>query len=905
MSPSSREHEAPAEGRAGLSVLDEAIARADAHAPFLRGLLRREAALVEMMREEGADAALAASVGRLDAERPAQSLREARSGVALIVALADLSGAWALEQVTAALTGFADRALDFAITAAFAERDCAVAGMTALALGKMGSFELNYSSDIDIIFVHDADRLPRRPSEDPTEAAVRIVRRVVALLAERTADGYALRVDLRLRPDPDSTPSSLPVGAAELYYQAQALAWERSAFIRARSAAGDIALGTAFLRAIQPFIWRRSLDYSALADIGDVSHRIREHFAERQTLGPGFDLKRGRGGIREVEFHAQVLQLIFGGRDPSIRAGATLDALAALARTGRMDPADADVLAEAYRYFRTLEHRFQMVGDQQTHSIPKLAAERAQVAGLMGAKSWKIVESALAPRLKAVAQRYDRLLASSGEERRGPRLPQGRASLADWGKAQKLRDPELLATLVENWRSGRPRSLRAAESRRAFEAVIPALVLGTAAGREGRQGLLRLDRLVQALPSGVQFWRLLAANPGLVTVVARLLTTTPLLADALAEKPALIDVLLEPGAPLASATDVATELRSLVRGLGEEALLDRVRIWTAERRFQIGVQLLDGAITPEAAGRLMGWMADATVALLAESVAASFAERHGRVPGAGLIVLALGRFGGGELTHQSDLDMVLLYSGEFDARSDGTQPLGASTYFNRLGARLIAALSVPTAAGPLYAVDTRLRPSGKDGLQVVSLDSFDRYQRNEAELWEAMALTRARPVAGSAEDQAAAARVLEALARRHRPGEDVRREALAMRRLMGKHKPPAGPFDVKLIRGGLVDVEYVVQARALMAARPVPPRLVDAAAAMAPELVPAARLMMDMLMLLRLVQPHDSAAAPGAATGALLARSCGKSGLAALKAGLQDARKTVDAAFAETFGARW
>jgi glutamate-ammonia-ligase adenylyltransferase len=339
------------------AMLADALARAEAHAPFLRGLIRREPELVAEMQARGFDTALETALARLDPERPAPSVREARGGVALTVALADLSGAWPLERVTGALTRFADLALDFAIRAAFAERGVEAAGLTALALGKMGSFELNYSSDIDLIFLHDPDRLPCREGEDPTEAAVRIVRRVVALLSERTGDGYALRVDLRLRPDPDSTPSSLPLGAALHYYQSQALAWERSAFIRARASAGDVAMGERFLAEIAPFIWRRSLDYSALSEIREVSHRIRDHFAEGQKLGPGFDLKRGRGGIREVEFYAQVHQMIFGGRDDSLRSGATVEALAALAAAGRIPQADADMLAEAYRHYRTLEHR--------------------------------------------------------------------------------------------------------------------------------------------------------------------------------------------------------------------------------------------------------------------------------------------------------------------------------------------------------------------------------------------------------------------------------------------------------------------------------------------------------------------------------------------------------------------
>jgi glutamate-ammonia-ligase adenylyltransferase len=880
--------------------LDGAVARAQAHSSFLRGLLRREGELVATIADAGLEAALRASEGRLDAAAPAASLRAARSGVALAVALADLAGAWSLEQVTAALAGFADRALAFAIEAAFAERGQPPGGLVALALGKLGSRELNYSSDVDLIFLHDPERLARRAGDDPTEAAVRLVRRVVALLAERTGDGYAFRVDLRLRPDPTSTPASLPLGAALHYYQSEALAWERSAFIRARAAAGDIAMGAAFLASIDPFIWRRSLDYSALAEIGEMSQSIRDHFGEVEKLGPGFDLKRGRGGIREVEFFAQVHQLIFGGRDPSLRAGATLDALSALAAAGRIPEADAAMLADAYRTLRTVEHRIQMVEDEQTHAVPKLAAERARVAGLIGVPGWKAVEAKLQPHLKAVAKAYDRLLESGGD-RRGPRLPRTRADLEKWGASAKLRDPALLGTLVEGWRSGRPRSLRAPPALSAFEAVIPRLVQKVGTGRTGREALLRLDRLIAALPSGVQFWRLLAAHPPLADVVARLLTSTPLLADALARRPSLIDVLLEPAAPPIGLAAAEAELGAVTRGLAGEALLDRVRLWTAERRFQLGVQLLDGKLSPGAASRQLALMAESTVGLLAGAVTADFAARHGEVPGGRLLPLALGRFGGGQLTAQSDLDLVLLFTGSHEARSTGTPSQSASAWFNRLGPRLIAALTVPTAAGPLYDVDTRLRPSGNDGLLVVSLDSFAAYQAREAGILELLALTRARPVGADPADALLAQATIDRLVALPRDAASVAAQALDMRRHMARHKPPAGPFDVKLMKGGLVDIEYILGVRALTSGRAVPADLEAAARLLAPELEAPARLMMAMLVMLRLVQPHDAAAAPDAVAGALIARACGKSGLAALRTDLAQARRIVAASWAETF----
>ncbi len=415
-------------------ALAEAVARATAHAPYLKGLLRRRAATLARIAAEGFDAALAAAMAFDPALPVAERLRTAKADVALIVALADLSGAWPLERVTAALSAFADAALDASIAAALAERGGQNAGFVAIALGKLGSFELNYSSDVDLILLYDPAAIPVRPREEVADAAVRIARRVVALMADATG-GYVFRVDLRLRPSSEITPIALPVAAAEHYYQSEAETWERTAFIRARACAGDVALGTAFLAAIRPFVWRRSLDYTAIRDIKAVSLRIRDH-AGGPAVGPGFDLKKGRGGIREVEFFAQVHQLIWGGRDAALRRPATLDALAALAAAGRIAPDDAAVLADAYRFLRTLEHRVQMIADAQTHAVPTTAAARTAVAALDG-RTWAAVERELKRHTAAVATRYDRLIAEAGDDA-APVVPAAPAALAAWLAAAKL-----------------------------------------------------------------------------------------------------------------------------------------------------------------------------------------------------------------------------------------------------------------------------------------------------------------------------------------------------------------------------------------------------------------------------------------------------------------------------------
>ncbi|MFN3592664.1 MAG: glutamine-synthetase adenylyltransferase, partial [Thermaurantiacus sp.] len=568
-------------------------------------------------------------------------------------------------------------------------------------------------------------------------------------------------------------------------------------------------------------------------------------------------MKRGRGGIREIEFYAQAHQMIWGGRDERLRAPATLDALAALTEAGHVSQGDAMLLADSYRLFRRIEHRLQMVEDQQTHLVPKQKLAREAIAALDGAPDWKALESDLVHRSREVARLYDKLIAVGDDEGgpRGPRIPHAPDDVERWAAQARLADPALATSLIASWRRGRARSLRAPESRRAFEVVLPGLLTALGRGPGGREAMLRLDRMIGALPYGVQVWRLLKAHPELAETLARLLTATPWLADSLAARPQRLDVLLSPPPPLETVEDALAELHHAVRGLGEEAFLDRVRVWTHERQFHAAVSLLDGAASPLAVARLLSLLAEAAVVVLAEQVEAGFAARHGIVPESEFVALALGRFGGGELTFQSDLDLVFLFTGDWKASSDGIEPITASARWNRFATRLVAALSVPTAAGRLHEVDTRLRPSGADGLLAVSLDSFTTYQTRDAELWETMALTRARPITGSRQARAAAKDAIAAIIRGPHQSEKVLREAQAIRAHMAAHKPSSGPMDLKLGRGGLVDLEFVVQARALLAGQPVPADLAGAARIVAPELVEAAILLSSALVVLRLVEP--------------------------------------------------
>jgi glutamate-ammonia-ligase adenylyltransferase len=887
----------------------DAIRRAEAHAPFLRRLMARHPDIVALIEVGDAPGAVDAAYGEVpsneDALAVGEKLRRERQRLALAVALGDLAGQLPFEAVVRALSDFADRALGAAIRAAICERTPGVepVGFAALALGKHGSRELNYSSDIDPIFLFDPAALPHRAREEPAEAAVRISRRIVELLQNRDAGGYVLRVDLRLRPSPEATPLALPVEAAISYYESSALPWERAAFIRARAAAGDVALGESFLATLRPFVWRRSLDYGAIREIRGISRRIRDHHAQGQRLGPGYDIKRGRGGIREVEFFAQIHQLVHGGRDPALRAPATLDALRVLAAAGRIGTDEGATLAAAYRLHRTIEHRLQMVEDEQTHRLPREVGALDNVARLHGLADGAALVGLLAPHVEAVGRIYDAL---DGDQRDGlsrdPALLE--AALAEAG----FTDTAAARARIESWRSGTLRSLRTPAARDALEAVLPRLIASIGEAQDPNAALLRFDGIVAQLPSAINLFRLLEAQPLLGRIIADVLVQAPTLADALARRAELIDGLIDASA-FEPAPDVPALVAEFARGeTGDDyqMLLDRVRARVGERRFALGVQVIEAASDPIDVAAGYARVAEAALETLARAAVAEFEAAHGRIPGGELVILALGRLGGGALTHASDLDLVYLFTGHFMAESDGRRPLGATHYFNRLAARVSAALSVPTASGPLYEVDTRLRPSGAQGLLAVSVESFAEYQRSGAWTWEHMAIARARPVFGSSNARATVAAIVEETLRRPRDGAMLVADAVKMRSDIARHKPPSGPFDVKLIEGGLVDAEFTVHLLQLRHGIGLDPRLdaaIDmliAARKLPLEMADANRLLTRMLVTLRLVSPQGSE--PAAVSRPLVARACGVESWSALETAYAAARATVAANWRDVAG---
>ena len=854
--------------------------------------------------EEGSEAAVARALA-LAGDTVGERLRRRRHALALAVALGDLSGEQPLEWVTSTLSGFADAAMDEALRSAMIERmpDEEPRGLAILALGKLGSSELNYSSDVDLVLLFDPATLPKRPRDEPGEAAVRYGRRFIELLQQRTHDGYVARVDMRLRPSPEVTPIALPIDAAISYYESSALPWERAAFIRARAAAGDLQLGQRFLNEIKPFIWRRALDFGAIQEIRDISLRIRDHYAQGQAFGPGFDLKRGRGGIREAEFFTQVQQLVHGGREPELRAPATLDALKVLAGTGRLEADVAKSIAESYRALRTIEHRIQMIDDRQEHRLPADPVALEAVARLDGRAGAEELLAMLAPHVEAVGIQFDGLV-SDREERLSNDPDILRQELAAMGFAEV----EEAFRRVGDWRSGRSRSLRSPAALSAFEGMLPTLMKAVAAGPDPISALNRFGDIIDKLSSGVNLYRLLGARPKLADLLALILAHAPPLAEQLGRRPTLLDGLIDESsfAPPPDAPALAERFREITKGEPFDIALDRLRRMVGERRFALGVQLLAAHRDPIVIAEGYSDLAEATIVALAELVGTEFARTYGIVPGGELVVLGLGRLGGRALTHASDLDLIYLFDAPPGAQSNGAKPLPATDYYNRLASRIGAALGTPTAAGPLYDVDTRLRPQGAQGMLAVSLAAFEDYQRREAWTWEHMALCRARPLTGSDEAREKVRELICSILETPNDPEKIRVDAASMREEMARHKQPAGPLDIKLGEGGLVDLEFAVHTLQLTTHIGQDPRLEVALAALVEQGLidegadPDLRLLSRMLVVLRLV--GSKGMEPAEQSQQLVATLCGFEDWPSLLAAVAEARQRIAARWAAVKG---
>ena len=761
------------------------------------------------------------------------ALRKMKSHIAIACALADLGGWWNCEKVTALLSQFADAALnaaiDFILLTAAGKQQFNLAidkqpqhncGLIVLAMGKHGAYELNYSSDIDLILFYDEQAAKRVKSSDPTTFFSRVAKQLVKILQERTSDGYVFRVDLRLRPDPSSTPPIMPLEAGLIYYESYGQNWERAAMIKARPAAGDKKAAEGFFAEITPFIWRKYLDYAAIQDVHSIKRQIHAHKGHATIATRGHNIKLGRGGIREIEFFAQTQQLIAGGRIPQLRTVKTIETINILCQQKWIDNQVVADLTMAYWYLRNVEHRLQMVRDEQTHTLPVDEDEFLCIAVMMGYKNSHTFTHELTSMLQLVEKHYSSLFETS------PELSTTSGNLVFTGDDE---DPQTIETLsamgyqrpsdimriIKGWHFGRYPALTTSQARELLTELTPFLLQEFAHTGRADDTLIAMDRFISGLPAGIQLFALLKSNPALSQLLTLLLSAAPRLAEIITRRPHVFDGLLDPAfnTTLPDTALLTQRLEQfLYKGANYESILDQARIFAAEQKFLIGVRLINASINGVQAGHAFSDLAQVMIKTMITIVTREFETKHGGVKNGAICVLAMGRLGSRELSAGSDLDLIFLYDHDSGAEySNGVKPLPVSQYFTRLTQRLTAAMSAPTAQGVIYELDFRLRPSGNAGPLATHVNSFVRYQQQKAWTWERQALTRARLIAG---DKSMCDRLevqIADLIARPNESDSLKSDISAMRYRIEKEKGSDNPWDCKNVAGGLTDVDFIAQ----------------------------------------------------------------------------------------------
>ncbi|MCI4646439.1 MAG: bifunctional [glutamine synthetase] adenylyltransferase/[glutamine synthetase]-adenylyl-L-tyrosine phosphorylase [Hyphomonadaceae bacterium] len=782
---------------------------ARANAPYLSRLLARDGAELDLTTIEATAAACEAeldALGKLSEgtalsmEVASARLRQAKRRVHLLLALLDLAGVLPQGEITNRLTRLADLSLQVALNTALAARGLEGDGLFLIAFGKMGAHELNYSSDVDIAAFFDADHF-HGGERGPQEGAIRVVRDVCRLMEEQTAEGYVFRTDLRLRPDPSSTPLAVSTRRAEIYYESVGQNWERMAWIKARTAAGDRLCADRFLAQMQPFVWRRHLDYWALADIHAIKQMINARIDSAENAGAPFDVKLGPGGIREVEFFAQTQQLILGGRDGRLRVPGTLAALTALTKAGVVEVAEARDLALAYEALRGLEHRIQMLEDAQTHTLSAEETARSRVACLMGMPSVEVLNTALWTVRQRVHAIYSDLFASEVMAT----VP-GEGNLVftgvddDPGTLETLAgmgfsEPSRVIASFRRWHFGHVPATKSQRGQALLTAITPRLLRAMSATGEPDVAFRHFERFFEGLSSGVQLLAMLNVEEDLLDDLVASLAVAPRLARTLSARPELLESLVSHQPEQGFVFDPT---------LGFEAAMDTARRAHRDASFLLGHALLNGRITAREAGHAWTDLARSLVTGMTEAARQETERRFGPAP-APFAIMGMGSLGGREMTAGSDLDMLVIYD-------PGDAPVGEEqTWFSRFTQRLITALSAPTAEGVLYEVDMRLRPSGRAGPVAVRLAAFESYHHKEAWTWEHMALTRMDFVAGDAAVGQRARDIAIAAINARMSKPEIAGDIDDMRARMRAERPAQGPWDMKLSDGGLVDIEFIAQ----------------------------------------------------------------------------------------------
>lgn len=811
------------------------------NSPYLsRSVIRNPDCLTEIARS-GADAAWQRFIRDFEREIADLStdtavlksaLRRQKERAALYIALADISGQWNALDVIKHLSEFADKCVAFTLSSLIqvevekgnfrpvnpTSPDLAN-GIFILALGKLGARELNYSSDIDLMVLFDKELPNYCGKKSPQEFAVKLTKALISILDDRTADGYVFRTDLRLRPDPGSTSIAVTTETAELYYESWGQNWERSALIKARVIAGDFDLGSTFLRNLEPFIWRKSLDFYAIQDIHSIKRQIYAAKGGAEINLLGHDIKTGRGGIREIEFFAQIQQLIWGGRNPDLRVAPTISSLESLEQHNLIESNVVSELTDSYLFLRDLEHRMQMTNDEQTQKIPSANANAEALAIFSGFNSLDSFEETVTHHLRQVERHYADLfedapkltvegnLVFTGAEHD----PDTLVTLKNMG----FENPETVSNTVRAWHVGRYRATKSTRSRQILTELIPSMLSAFSQTSQPDRAFVKFDDFLKQLPAGVQLFSIFHSHPEVLGLLAEIMGDAPRLADHLTASSARLDYVLDPRffEHLPSKSELSGELVSAIDNANSfEEKLDACRRWTNDLRFRVGIQVLRSLITPVEGAKTLSAIADVTIGTLLPHVSSEFEDKFGCMKNGDIAILAYGKLGSEELTPTSDLDIVIIYDcPEDDVSINGERTLEASVYFMRLAQRIISALTVRTAEGPLYEIDLRLRPSGAQGPIAASLKAFEKYQLQEAWAWEHLALSKARVIYSTGQLATKISRVIETTLSEAIDTSTLATSIAEMRARIREQNQSEATWDIKHMPGGLLDTEFIIQ----------------------------------------------------------------------------------------------
>jgi glutamate-ammonia-ligase adenylyltransferase len=705
--------------------------------------------------------------------------------------------------------------------------------LCVIAMGKLGAYELNLSSDIDLIFSYPEAGETQGPSVlSNQEFFIRLGQKIIKLLDAITDEGFVFRVDMRLRPWGDGSVLASSFSAMEAYYERHGREWERYAFIKARVCVGDAKEGKYLMDSLRPFVFRRYIDFGVFESLRDMKAMI-----EREVRRKGIenDIKLGRGGIREVEFIAQAFQLIHGGMDKRLQQREILTILPILQAEGMLPEQMGDKLTEAYLFLRYVEHRIQALNDQQTQSLPTLSLDQQRLSASLGFESWEAFIQRLEGYRELVGRQF-RNVVVAGEEAKEEAASAGMAYL--WS-AEESEVPELLQAqgfivpetvqLFLGLRNDRVVLAMQRVGRERLDKLMPLLLLQCSATESPDIAFERCLPLLESVLRRSAYMMLLVENPAALERLVNLCAASPWIAEELARYPVLLDELINAHTLFAppQKQEISAELRQMLMRTPEddlEAQMDTLRIFQKGQVLRVAASDITGTLPLMKVSDYLTWLAEAVleevVWLSWRQLVARYGtptDTLGQPCNPGFVIVGYGKLGGIELGYGSDLDLVFIHNGDMAGETDGERPLDNASFYVRLGQKIIAFLTTLTATGKLYDVDMRLRPSGHSGMLVSSLAAFHTYQVEQAWTWEHQALVRARVVAGDAGLLAAFDQERHLILAKPREGEKLRKEVIEMRDKMRAHLSSEAPghktagFEIKHDRGGIVDIEFMVQ----------------------------------------------------------------------------------------------